>query len=79
MPGLPKMIRDAMVFIDGSNWYHNSKLLIDKDKRIDFNCLSKFICDQFGLRLKQVRYYNAVPDISDNKIFIIVMWDFLIS
>lgn len=59
--------RDAIVFIDGSNWYHNSKSMIKKSKRIDFNCLAKFICDNFNLNLKQVRYYNAVPDISDNK------------
>jgi len=59
--------RDAIVFIDGSNWYHNSKSMIEKSKRIDFNCLAKFICDNFNLNLKQVRYYNAVPDISDNK------------
>ena len=59
--------RDAIVFIDGSNWYHNSKSMIEKSKRIDFNCLAKFICDKFNLNLKQVRYYNAVPDISDNK------------
>ena len=59
--------RDAIVFIDGSNWYHNSKSMVEKSKRIDFNCLAKFICNNFNLNLKQVRYYNAVPDISDNK------------
>jgi uncharacterized LabA/DUF88 family protein len=59
--------REAIVFIDGSNWYHNSKKLINKDRRIDFNCLSGYICDKFDLNLKQVRYYNAVPDIKDNK------------
>jgi len=58
--------REAIIFIDGSNWYHNSKLLIDKSKRIDFNCLAEFICDRFNLNLKQIRYYNAVPDVSEN-------------
>jgi len=68
MPGLLfKMKRDAILFIDGSNFYHNFKLLIDKNKRIDFNCLAKFICEKFSLNLKQIRYYNAVPDIKDNK------------
>jgi len=55
------------MFIDGNNFYHNSKLLISKSKRIDFNCLAKFICDKFNLKLKEVRYYNSVPDISENK------------
>ncbi len=59
--------REAIVFIDGSNWYHNSKPLIKKSKRIDFNCLSKFICKKFNLELKEVRYYNAIPDIKDNE------------
>jgi len=62
-----KMKRDAILFIDGSNFYHNSKLLIDNNKRIDFNRLAKFICDKFNLNLKQIRYYNAIPDIKDNK------------
>ncbi len=59
--------RIAIVFIDGSNFYHNSKTIIDKSKRIDFNYLAQFICDKFDLKLKHVRYYNAVPDISDNR------------
>ena len=59
--------RDAILFIDGSNFYHNSKTIIEESKRIDFNCLAQFICDKFNLKLKQVRYYNAVPDISDNR------------
>lgn len=68
MPGLLfKMKRDVILFIDGSNFYHNSKPLIDKNKRIDFNCLAELICEKFNLNLKQIRYYNAVPDIKDNK------------
>ena len=62
-----KMKRDAILFIDGNNFYHNSKSLIDKNKRIDFRYLAKFICNKFDLNLKQIRYYNAVPDISENK------------
>ncbi|MFQ5531404.1 MAG: NYN domain-containing protein [Candidatus Nanoarchaeia archaeon] len=59
--------RDAILFIDGSNFYHNSKSIIGESKRIDFRYLAKFICDKFSLNLKQIRYYNAVPDISENK------------
>ncbi|MBU0907564.1 MAG: NYN domain-containing protein [Nanoarchaeota archaeon] len=68
MPGLPFMKkREAIVFIDGSNFYHNSKSIIDKSAKIDFKCLAEFICEHFDLTLKQMRYYNAVPDISDNE------------
>ena len=69
MPGLPIFMekREAIIFIDGSNFYHNSKPIVDQSKRIDFNRLAQFICDKFNLKLKQVRYYNAVTEISDNK------------
>ncbi|MBT4417978.1 NYN domain-containing protein [archaeon] len=59
--------REAIIFIDGSNFYHNSKQIIDKLKKIDFNLLGELICGKFDLELKEIRYYNAVPDISDNK------------
>ena len=60
--------RGAIVFFDGSNFYHNSKSLIDKPSKIDFKKLSKFICDKFNLDLIEIRYYNAIPDISDDKL-----------
>jgi len=59
--------RYAILFIDGGNFYHNSKSIIDGSKRIDFNCLAKFICEKFNLNLRNIRYYNAIPDITDNK------------
>ena len=59
--------REAILFIDGSNFYHNSKSLIGEAERIDFNFLAKLICEKFDLELKQIRYYNAVPDIRDNQ------------
>jgi len=59
--------RDAIIFIDGSNFYHNSKTIINDKKRIDFKCLAQIICNKFNLELKQIRYYNAVPDITENK------------
>ncbi|MBI2630356.1 NYN domain-containing protein [Candidatus Pacearchaeota archaeon] len=59
--------REAIVFIDGSNVYHNSKSIIDKPGKLDFQHLAEFICDHFNSSLKQIRYYNAVPDISENQ------------
>ena len=74
MPGLLLIVlillmskRKAIVFIDGSNWYHNSKSVIDKPFKIDFKKLSNFICDYFDFILVEVRYYNAVPDIADGE------------
>jgi len=59
--------REAIVFIDGSNFYHNSKSIINKSNKIDFKLLAGHICNYFTLNLKQIRYYNAIPDISDGK------------
>tara|TARA_Y100000310_G_scaffold298381_1_gene332295 strand:- start:18383 stop:18952 length:570 start_codon:yes stop_codon:yes gene_type:complete len=59
--------RKAIVFIDGSNFYHNTKSLIDRKKNIDFNKLVGLICGKFDVDLKNIRYYNGVPDISDNE------------
>jgi uncharacterized LabA/DUF88 family protein len=59
--------RKAIVFIDGSNFYHNSKATIGKTKKINFRSLSNFICKKFDLELIQIRYYNATPDITDDK------------
>jgi uncharacterized LabA/DUF88 family protein len=58
--------RRAIVFTDGSNWYHNCKSVI-KPSKIDFIKLSNFICNHFDLILKEVRYYNSIPDISDGE------------
>src|SRR3989344_5404425 len=43
-----------------------SQLLI-KPIKIDFKYLAEYICNYFELKLKQIRYYNAVPDISDDE------------
>ena len=59
--------RLAIVFVDGNNWYHNLKT-ITKPSKIDIQKLSEFICDKFNLNLKEIRYYNSIPDISENEI-----------
>ena len=59
------MAKKTIVFIDGNNWYHNTKKTIDT-KEIDFFKLAKFIANKFDLDVKQIRYYNSIPDISEN-------------
>jgi len=60
-----ELIKKAIVFIDGNNWYHNSKQVVDT-KKIDFIKLVNFISNHFKFELIQVRYYNSIPDISEN-------------
>jgi len=61
------MSKKAIVFVDGNNWYHNSLKLINPTK-IDFIKLADFIANKFGFDIKQIRYYNSIPDISENQL-----------
>ncbi len=58
------MSKRVLVFIDGNNWYHNSSKLVNT-KEIDFVKLANFIANEFDLTIKQIRYYNSIPDISE--------------
>ena len=60
------MKRNAILFIDGSNWYHNVKSIM-KPGKIDFKKLANFICNNFDLIIKEIRYYNSIPDIGDSE------------
>lgn len=55
--------KSAIVFVDGNNWYHNLKKLVEKPKLIDFHKLVKFIESKFGVSVKEIRYYNSIPPI----------------
>lgn len=59
--------KKAIVFIDGNNWYHNSKQVVDT-KDLDFNKIARLICENFKLDLLQIRYYNSIPDINENSL-----------
>lgn len=53
----------AIMFVDGNNWYHNVKSVVEKPRAIDFRKLAKMIAERFDLNLVDIRYYNSVPDI----------------
>lgn len=59
--------KDAIVFIDGNNWYHNVQS-ISKASYIDFKKLAEFVCKKFNFSIQEIRYYNSVPDINDGQI-----------
>jgi len=41
-------MKDTIIFIDGNNWYHNSKGVINP-KDIDFKKSANFVCKHFNL------------------------------
>ncbi len=68
-----KTEKNAVVFIDGNNFYHNINLMIRinrmgiKAGHIDFYKLSENVCSWFGFAHKKTRYYNSIPSVEDGK------------
>ncbi len=58
---------DAIVFIEGNNFYHNLAASYIKPSAIHFGRLSEFLCEHFGFRHKKSFYYNSIPSIADGK------------
>lgn len=57
----------ATLFIDGNNLYHNLKQMKIKPSSLDFQKFVEIIAMKFDYEIKEVRYYNSMPTISDNK------------
>ena len=64
---------NAIVFIDGNNFYHGINLLIKVNRlqirpiQIDYLKLSKSLCSAFDVNHIQTKYYNSVPNVEDDK------------
>jgi len=65
MPGAFFMTtkKRAIMFIDGNNWYHNVKSVVEKPRSIDFRKMADVIAKRFDLNIVDIRYYNSTPDI----------------
>lgn len=57
----------AIVFIDGSNLYHNLKATFIRPGGIDLKALSDFVCSHFGYERKKTMYYNSLPNLADGE------------
>jgi len=55
--------KKAIMFVDGNNWYHNVKSVVEKPRAIDFRKMARMIAENFDLEVIETRYYNSVPDI----------------
>ncbi len=59
--------KNAIVFIDGNNFYHNLKLMKITPGDIDFAKISQLVCSHFNCNYKKTIYYNSIPSIADGK------------
>jgi len=60
-------MKDAVIFIDGNNLYHNLKQMKIKPGTLDFQKLVNLICNYFKCNLQEVRYYNSIPPLRNGK------------
>ena len=61
------MVKEAVIFIDGNNLYHNLKQMKIKPNNLDFSKLVDIICKKLKVSLKEARYYNSMPTLRDGK------------
>jgi uncharacterized LabA/DUF88 family protein len=66
MPGFIFM-KEAVLFIDGNNLYHNLKFMQISPGDLDFKKLVDIISRHFNCEIKEVRYYNSIPNINQGK------------
>ncbi|KKQ36137.1 MAG: hypothetical protein US54_C0079G0013 [Candidatus Roizmanbacteria bacterium GW2011_GWA2_37_7] len=57
--------REAIVFIDGNNLYHNLNALGITPGRVNLYKLAQLVCKHFNSNYKRAFYYNSVPSIDD--------------
>jgi uncharacterized LabA/DUF88 family protein len=55
--------KKAIMFVDGNNWYHGIKNMVEKPRSVDFKKLGDHIAEHFDLNIIEIRYYNSTPDI----------------
>ena len=61
------MAKEAIIFIDGNNFYHNLKQMKIKPSNLDFKKLIDFISKNIDIEIREVKYYNSMPTLRDGK------------
>lgn len=59
-------MKNAVVFVDANNWYHNVKKLLNPGD-IDIVKVAKFLCSVKKYNLVQIRWYASTPSIADGE------------
>jgi len=62
-----KNLKNAFVFYDGNNFYHNVKQMGIIPGDINFSTISESVCSHFNCNHKKSFYYNSVPSIKDGE------------
>ncbi|MEK6853025.1 MAG: NYN domain-containing protein [Nanoarchaeota archaeon] len=60
-------MKEAIVFVDANNWYHNIKGWF-KPSDIDIKKVTDFISKERKLEIKEIRWFVSMPSIDDNKL-----------
>jgi len=55
------MTKEAFVFIDGNNLYHNLKDIDIKPSNLNFFKFCDLICKHFNVKRNHIIYYNSIP------------------
>ena len=59
-------MKNAIVFVDANNWYHNVKKFFEPGQ-VDILKLAEFLCKVKGYDLIEVRWYASIPSIMDGE------------
>ena len=59
------LTKNAIIFIDGNNLYHNLKASFIRPGSIDLNKLVTVVATHFSCTVQKVIYYNSIPSIKD--------------
>ena len=61
------MTKEAIIFVDANNWYHNVKGWF-RPSDIDLIKLKNLIEKENNLKVKEIRWYASMPSIKDNEL-----------
>ncbi len=61
------MIKNAIIFIDANNWYHNLKYYL-KPSSVDIKKVSGLIENENNLKISEIRWYASMPDRKNNEL-----------
>jgi len=59
-------LKQAIVFVDANNWYHNVKKFFEPGE-VDIVKVAEFLSKKYESKLVQIRWYASTPSIADGE------------